>query len=251
VIAFPDTHEDRLLRAVEPPPVSGGFADRVMAALPAIEPTRSAPRDRRGPWLRKRKIVIASVAAGLLSVGAAAAAGLLGGRMQRLPVIATIAEAVNPRPVVAPKIIAKRPTTVTPPAKKDASVSVLTELDARREMAAQRIADRIARREAWRAARGLPPVDPGIRRVAQARLEQLPPGERRALVERVQAIRNERAASGADETPLPETRVERRQRWRERLKPLSPEERERLREWRERRRAIRVERAMRLTEPIE
>lgn len=260
---WPNAAEDRLLRSIAPPPLSAGFADRVLAALPAdgapLPPLRPA-RDRRGAWRRPRTWLIGGIAAGLLSVGAAAA-GLLGGRIQNLPVIATIAQAVTPMaPVPAkPKLrLAEKPKPAVPPNAQPAAAEPVAALpvtrhELQREVIAQRIADRIERRQARRAAMGLPSGDPHMRRALRQRLQQVPPAERAALIARVRDIRQERAATDgpaplATPATQPETIAERRARRAAWLAQLTPEQREALRE---RRRLNRERRMQRLAEDLQ
>jgi hypothetical protein len=106
------------LDAFDAPPPRAGFADRVMASATAPV-TRTALRDRRGGWQLARRVVIGTVAAGMVSA-AAVASGLLGAAGIRVPVLtAMLAPEPKPRPVaiVKPKpaprvVVAPKPPVV-------------------------------------------------------------------------------------------------------------------------------------------
>jgi hypothetical protein len=106
------------LDAFDAPPLRAGFADRVMAS--ATAPTaRAASRDRRGGWRLARRVVIGTVAAGMVSA-AAVASGLLGAAGIRVPVLtAMLAPEPKPKPVVVVKpkpaprvVVAPKPLVV-------------------------------------------------------------------------------------------------------------------------------------------
>ena len=84
-------------RFVAPAP-RDGFADRIMTVTaPASRPVS---RDRRGGWKLARRVVIGTVAAGMVSA-AAVASGLLGAAGIRVPVLtAMLAPESVPKPVV-------------------------------------------------------------------------------------------------------------------------------------------------------
>jgi hypothetical protein len=82
------------------PAPRGDFADRIMAA--ATQPGLRSPsaRDRRGGWRLARRVMIGTVAAGMVSA-AAVASGLLGAAGIRVPVLtAMLAPEPAPKPVV-------------------------------------------------------------------------------------------------------------------------------------------------------
>ncbi len=190
----------RALDRLDPPPMSDDFTARVLAAtgaegaaLPALPKSRSAPRSL---WRRSRNLVIGVTALSLVSA-AAAATGLLGERAQGLPVISVIAakiaphrkassEKLHPALAAAPAAAAPAATGQVEPAEAPTSVR-----EARREAVEKWVA---ARRER-RAAMGLPTASPQAVAAIRERLAQMPPAERRALVER--ALEKRRAARGA------------------------------------------------------
>ena len=242
--SWPNPAEDAALRSVSPPPLSGDFADRVLARLEARSegPPEARPlRDRRGEWKRGRVILISGVAAGLLSVGAAAS-NLFGVLIRNVPVVGTWVEAVaptKPKPKLvkeraphAPTGVASKPVPVAEPVAAVSPEPALPPLprEVRREAAAERIAQALDRRDQRRRENGLPPKPPRLNPQMRERLKFLPPEERRALVRRVRDLRTE-AAIARGESPPPPVRLQPRQ--------LTPEQRERRREWRERTRAMR------------
>jgi hypothetical protein len=210
------SREDRLLRALDPPPLSAGFADRVMAGLPrGGTQARATGRDRRGGWRRISRPLLAGVGFAVLSVGAAAS-GLLGTRIQNMPVIASIAESVAPEPKPAPKpvqVAAKPKTSAQAKTPEIVNAEPLaTPREAWREERAERIVDRLERRAERRKEMGLPPRDPQARRAIRRQLAAMPTAERRALVQEIR---------------------------KERLERMTPEQRERWEAWRERRHTLR------------
>ena len=78
-----------------------GFAERIMGVVTAPV-LRPASRDRRGGWRMMRRVVIGTVAAGMVSA-AAVASGLLGAAGIRVPVLTAM---LAPEP--APKPVAKK-----------------------------------------------------------------------------------------------------------------------------------------------
>lgn len=208
---WPIPAEDRVLRALEPPPLSAGFADRMMARLPGENRTWSSRPSARAGWQRLSRPLIAGVGLAVLSVGAAAS-GLLGKDIRNMPVIAQIAQTVapDPKPTISAKV-AEKPVPAPVPAKVPEIVNA-EPLKTPRELRAERIVDRLEHRAERRAALGLPPRDPQARRAIRRQLAAMPPAERRALVKEVRE---------------------------ERLERMTPEQRERWEAWRERRRALR------------
>jgi hypothetical protein len=203
------------LDSLTPPPMSKNFADRVMAATQAAPPLPTPRTTRRGGWARRHGLILGLAGFSLLSA-AAAATGVLGESMQNLPVISVIAERIAPKPkakpklVVAPKPPLPAPAKAVPPSAQPVVVAPavpvieplpVTREEVRREVAARLIAEKLAKREAWRREHGLagPPrhLPPRLRE----RLRALPPPERRALIERVRQIRQEQESGS---TPPPE-----------------------------------------------
>lgn len=193
------------------PPLSAGFADRVVAAatgpakpIPLAVPSR---RDRRGGWVRGHRVVIGAVAFGLMSAAAAATA-IFGDVARTMPVIGPLIASIAPART-EPK--AKKPIGVKPAVAKadepqaravadappiETPLAVLPERrEIRREFVAQKIAARLERRAEVRAELGLPPKPPRLARVLPV-LRRLPPDERAALVERVREIRQEQREQG-------------------------------------------------------
>ncbi len=92
----------------ETPPLSTGFADRVMAGAqaPTLSPYAAPRRDRRGLWRRGRQILIGTVAFGMMSA-AAVASGLLGAAGIEVPVLSAM---LAPKPVQTAKpAVARKP----------------------------------------------------------------------------------------------------------------------------------------------
>ena len=263
------------LDRLTPPPISLGFADRVMALTEARSPLPpvTAPRTtRRSRWVRGRNIVLGVAGFGLLSA-TAAASGLLGKSAQSLPVIAQIADRIAPQPKprhVVRKAEQPKPRVVVPAVAPLVSpIQVpepqpVTREEVHRELIARRIAERLARRETENG--GLPRgrIPPAVRE----RLRQMPPDERRALLARIRQIRSEqagavpppperaviierakeiearRAARRGGAEVLPGTETAPMQRL-----GLSPEQRQKLREMIERRRALRNQQPVDVAEP--
>ncbi len=261
------------LDQLQPPPISLDFADRVMAATQSapVPPPVVAPRPARRGWARKRNWAMGVAGLSLLSA-AAAASGVLGESLQNLPVISVIAAQIAPKPKVKPKLVtppkptpevAKKPEPVATaipvieaPAPVIAQLPVSRE-EVRREIVAQAIANRIAKREALRKARGQQSLPMHMPPAARERLAQMPPDERKMLIERIRQIRQEQM-SGAAPPPERATIIDRatqirqkraaareaapqqtapleRPRWRD----LSPEQRQEIRADMQRRRALR------------
>ena len=252
---------DAALRSVDAPPLSADFSDRVMAGLDArlrAKPEARSAADRRGPWKRRRVILMTGLAAGLLSVGAAAS-GLFGVSIRNMPVVGVFVERLSPaKPVfAAAKPIPKPPVSkpkarlsAAPIAEPVASVSDQPPLglpgmrrELRREVVAQRIADRMQERDERRQALGLPSRPQAMAPKMRERLRALPPAEHAVLLQRVREIRAERPIPAGDgATPVPEGAplfpvAEPRPMFRG--ERLTPEQRERIRLRRERRAAER------------
>jgi hypothetical protein len=216
------------------PSLPEGFADRIVALAVAEPVPEPAPlprprRDPRGGWRRPSRIFAGAMAFGLVSA-AAAATGYLGDRAQTV---------VREAPVIGPMIAQVVPTTpkpaakakpspvraqVTAPAIPDAPEIAVPEIrpvmplsvrrEVRREIIAERIASGLERRAERRAELGLSARPPRLRDVAPV-LRRIPPADRRAVIERVREIRQERAAAAleprlgrpvvAEDSPLPVT----------------------------------------------
>ncbi len=197
----------RALDAFAVPPLSAGFADRLMeramapASLPAL-PALAVPRRRwRGGW-RRGGIVAAGIAAFGLMSAAAAAAGVFGDQLRQTvrsapvlgPIIATVApERARPVPKLAAKPRADPPVLAAAPrpAAIDRETVIPPPVISPREVRAQRIADRIERRIAARRALGLPPP----RRRIVEKLRALPPDIRAEVVGKLRQARAERRAA--------------------------------------------------------
>lgn len=220
----------RALDALEPPPLSAGFADRVVAATASNAP---APRrrDRRGPWMRGRQAALGAMALALMSA-TAAAAGLFGDVGVTVPALERFVERVaqaEPAPPAPPVAKPRQSAAAAPVTAEGATEPDEAALpapppaarDVQREIAARRIAAGIERRIERRERLGLP-VDPRLKDPA-ARLDAETaaryPG-RAALVERVQEIRQQRRDGTLEPLAVAPELVERR-RWRD----LSPAER--------------------------
>ncbi len=80
-----------------------GFADRIMAVTAPV--SRPASRDRRGGWKLARRVVIGTIAAGMVSA-AAVASGLLGAAGIRVPVLTAM---LAPEPAPKPLVKARKP----------------------------------------------------------------------------------------------------------------------------------------------
>lgn len=238
-----DAATARALDRLTVPPLSPGFADRIVAAASTRTaadalPMPVAPRGaaRRGAWARGRRVLIGVAAFGLMSAGAAAT-GVFGDVAKNVPVIGPLIASVAPKPkpvaVAKPKLakVAKPvppPVAVAPPVEPAApspeTVTSPRERRAlRREFVAQRLVDRIERREAL----GLE-LTPAERARFAERLAKLPPRQRLALIKRVREIRRER---NADLPPAEMTSPPPRA-----IPLLTPEQRQQLREDRIRRR---------------
>jgi hypothetical protein len=201
------------------PALPEGLADRIVAAAIAEPaPTQAVPprrRDPRGGWRRPSRILAGALAFGLVSA-AAAATGYLGIRVQTVvraaPVIGPmIAQVVPTRSKPAPKAkpkpapvqakeatIPDAPEIAVPDIRPVMPFSVRREV--RREIIAERIATGLERRAERRAELGLPTRPPRMREVAPV-LRRIPPTDRRAVIQRVREIRQERAGIAPEDRP--------------------------------------------------
>lgn len=207
------------------PPLPPGFADRVVAAAMAKEAAPSLPPPlpaaRRGAirraWRRPTRIVAGALAMSLISA-AAAATGYLGDRVQTithdLPVVGPMIAQVVPAPKPKPRTVIKRPSAApeqrqglaeapSPAEQAGLAGPALTETDGaiRREKIAERIVTGLERRAERRAALGLPKRPPRPRET-MAVLRRIPPEDRRDVIRRVRALRQERAAAGLSPEPI-------------------------------------------------
>ncbi len=202
------------------PPLSQGFADRVVAVathpeapLPVAVPTR---RDRRGGWVRGHRVIVGALAFGLMSAAAAATA-IFGDVARTMPVIGPLIASIAPEktePRIKKTVSIKSPivsedqthqaSSGDPPSFETPPLALEERRESRREFVAQKIVSRLERRAEVREELGLPPRPVRPARVLPV-LRRLPPAERAAIVERVREIRQEqRAAPSAlpDREPL-------------------------------------------------
>lgn len=179
------------------PPLSAGFADRVVAAsadrpVPDMSASPWQRRSGRRSW-RRASIIGGGIALSLLSA-AAAATGYLGEPVRQAvreaPVIGPIIARVAP--VKAdPVRIAKAPKAV--PAAKPAQAATADPVDMQRAESAQRIVDRIKEVRKERREAGLPArLTPRERREVW---RSLPPEDRKAVADRVRELRQESRAA--------------------------------------------------------
>jgi hypothetical protein len=201
------------------PALPRDFADRLVAAATApqhVLPARVEPRrNRRGSWLRGPRVIVGAALLGLMSTAVAATA-IFGDVARDVPVIGPIIARVVP----AKPHATLKPVRKAPPAQGEAQarlasppVAAVPERQTiRREVMAQRIADRIERRAERRQALGLPPRP--IRPAQAVRvLKRIPPEDRAAVVERVIDIRREQRGL----PPLTDEQKARRlERWQQR-----------------------------------
>ncbi|MXO72521.1 hypothetical protein [Alteraurantiacibacter buctensis] len=237
-----------LLDADRAPSLSGGFADRVLAATegraPALPPLRRAPASR---WRSARRVAL-GLGAGLLLSSAAAATGMLQQVGIVLPqpvqkIVDDVAQKVTGRAPVAAPAAAPPPATPTLPPVVEGPIDTPEELDTVFSRADARRPERVAQRRAVvdqridaeldrRRAAGLPvptaQQEAALRqRLADARARSEAEGE-----ERREALREELRQTLAEGQPL--TRETLRQAREEAgLAPaqrLSPEQRSALRQ---------------------
>jgi len=206
-----DATLSEMLDAFTVPPLSPGFADRVVAAatgpfppLPAPVPSRARKRAR---WIRGHRVVIGVAAFGLMSAAAAATA-IFGDVARTIPVIGPLIASVAPaKPQHKPKLAAvakpKQDEGAVPPAVEPApSIPVPLTLPERvavgrairREFVAERIADGLQRRAERREALGLAPRPPRPAQIIPI-LRRIPPADRAAIIQRVREIRQEQRAA--------------------------------------------------------
>lgn len=199
------------------PPLPAGFADRVVVAVTAGVPAAAAlpplppasPRRFARPWRRPSRIAAGVLAMTLMSA-AAAATGYLGDRAQTitraLPVVGPMIASVVPPPPqkkqptrrAEPPAIVRAPEADPPPVgtADPMTIAPQTRRDIRREVLAERLVDRLEARDRWRAEAGLPPAPPHPGQAIRV-LRRIPPEDRRAVVDRVRELRQERAAAAS------------------------------------------------------
>ena len=234
------------LDGFDAPSPRDGFADRVMAA--ATAPVSRPPlRDRRGGWKLARRVVIGTMAAGMVSA-AAVASGLLGAAGIRVPVLtAMLAPAPAPKPVAKPKPVVLRqaaapkpavaPTAPADPGLADpGSIANSVPMPPRfAQMREKRAKRRAQRREFIRQNPELVPVIKQAMRQEKAFLRanpevrvlrRMPPSDRKAyLAERPElqaAIRERRAERRAFRDANPQAEAVIRARIKQRRATISP-----------------------------
>lgn len=201
-----DPEFEKALDRLTVPAPRAGLIDDIMAAAqnraaPAPAAWDRGPRDRRGGWLRGHRVFAATLAATIMSATAAAAAGgWLGEAGTRLPVIAQIAT-VMPDAVKAPAVrkaqfekaaLAEAPTK-SGVAASGSSPAPAT-LPPRVEKRIDRIETRLDRRDARRAAMGLP-ANTAQERQLLDRFKSADTGaERKQVLQEARALRQERRA---------------------------------------------------------
>ena len=121
----------KILDTFAVPAMSGGLADRIVAAAVAdtgLPPLAEPRRERRGLWRRGRQVVIGSLAVGLFSA-AAVASGLLGRAGIEVPILSAML-APKPKPAAKPIAVAQRVAKpvpkATPVVKHVEATAVLT-----------------------------------------------------------------------------------------------------------------------------
>jgi hypothetical protein len=109
----PDLRAD--LDGFTAPAPRGDFTDRIMAAVTQPGSRSPSSRDRRGGWRLARRVIIGTVAAGMVSA-AAVASGLLGAAGIRVPVLtAMLAPEPAAKPKTVPKPVQKQALVKKPP----------------------------------------------------------------------------------------------------------------------------------------
>ena len=192
------------LDGIAVPPITVGFADRVMAELPTAIPllsAKAAPRPRMRRWRRAGLALLGVAGAGVVSV--AAATTLFGVPIRNVPVVGAIVETVSPaKPGTAKVALAEpesQPAPVSMPKFETELVKPAPELITRRDLQisamAERIADRLDAHDAKRREADLPPRPPKLSPEMLERLGRLAPEDRRALFEQVGAIRKARGTA--------------------------------------------------------
>jgi len=201
----------KALDAYTVPPLSPGFADRVVAAAANVRPSLPAPvpsrGGRRARWIRGHRVVIGVVAFGLMSAGAAATA-IFGDVARTIPVIGPLIASVSPEKpqhksslahVAKPKTdegtvpamveeVAPAPLPLTLPEQ------IAVRRAVRREIVAERIAAGLQQRAERRESLGLPPRPPHPAQIMPI-LRRIPPADRAAVVQRVREIRLQQRAA--------------------------------------------------------
>lgn len=202
-----DPEFDKALDRLTVPAPRAGLIDDIVAAAqtragPAPKAWDRNPRDRRGGWLRGHRVFVATMAATVMSATAAAAAGgWLGEAGSRLPVISQIATVI-PEAVKAPSVrkahvetkvlaAAKAQTTEAPGASPTAAPLPLAP---RAEKAVDRIEARLDRRDARRAAKGLPTNTAKERELLDKFKAAETREERKEVRQEARALRHERRA---------------------------------------------------------
>ena len=164
-----------LLDRLEPPVLSAGFADRVIAqaqATPAVPPLPPLPPLRKARAPARRRVAVAIVVVGLVSA-AAAAAMVPADAWRRIPLIGEIVELISP----APNELARAPAESAPaPAVSEVSEAVAPET--------------------------VPPAEPAIRSVAETADESSPAQDREVTA----APRAEAEPSVVQPEPIERTR---------------------------------------------
>ena len=201
----------KALDAYTVPPLSPGFADRVVAAAANVRPSLPAPvpsrGGRRARWIRGHRVVIGVVAFSLMSAGAAATA-IFGDVARTIPVIGPLIASVSPaKPQPKPKLAAvakPKPDEGDPPAVVDEADTaplpltlperIVVRRAIRREIVAERIAVGLQQRAERRAALGLPASPPRPAQIVPI-LRRIPPADRAAVIQRVREIRQEQRAA--------------------------------------------------------
>ena len=203
----PDRDFDAALDRFSVPAPRVGLIDDIVAATtsraePGPQSWARAPRDRRGGWLRGHRVIAATMVATVLSATAAAAAGgWLGEAGSRLPVLAQIAS-VMPEAAKAPSLraahrekqamaaVSVTPAPTTAPAPSEPPLAV----PPRQQKIVDRIETRLERREARRAAMGLP-ADTEKERALLDRFKAADTrAERKEVIQEAKALRQERRA---------------------------------------------------------
>jgi hypothetical protein len=243
----------RALDRYDVPPLSPGFADRLVAkalageSVDALPPVTAPRRGRRGVWARGRRVVIGVAAFSLMSA-AAAATGVFGDAAKNVPVIGPLIAIVAPKPkpaaiaapkpkpkpapaapkLVPPPVIAQEPPIEVAEPTPGEVLPPRVRRQIRRELVAQRVVDQIERNEAL----GITPT-PEQRAKFAERLAKIPPAQRLALIKRIRDIRRERQAATAPEGEAPKADIplldaETRRQLREDRLRLREERRQRL-----------------------
>ncbi len=201
------THQEQAkLVGFKVPVLSADFTDRVIDALPlglSQLPERQQPRLRSRHWRRAGIALIGIAGAGAVSV--ATATTLFGVPIRNVPVVGYIVEKVSPqKPELVERAYPKDKAVQAPvaiPKIETQRVQPASELVSRRDLQlgamAERLADRLDSHDQRRREAGLPPRPPKMAPEMLERLAKLPPEDRRALFERIHAIRTERGTASS------------------------------------------------------